>query len=106
MAQAAAAAAAGPGGVGAASGDPMEHYINAGLEASGRSSVYCCLACGMPFSFPDSAYTSDDAEVRQVINIVHKIRNEVRHSDPRKGSSTMLWQASLDVFFVFVWAAR
>lgn len=72
--------------------DPVEHYLTAGLEASGRSSLFCCLACGMPFAFPDSAYTSDDADVREVISIVHKIRNEVRHQDPRKGMSTMLWQ--------------
>ena len=59
--------------------------------ASGRSTLFCCLSCGMPYSFPDNAYMDTDAEVRDVILFVHKIRNAVKRQDDNK-KNTSQWQ--------------
>ena len=72
--------------------DDAQEYRGAGLLASGKSSLYCCLSCGMPFAFPDAAYTSDDREVLEVLTMVHRVRNEIRHSEQGRGGSPQMWQ--------------
>lgn len=62
------------------------------MVSSGRSTLYCCLSCGMPFAFPDDAYTSNDKDVKEIVNFVHKIRHEIKKADDVK-KSTMMWQA-------------
>ena len=89
----------------------QEYGVGAGLPtASGRSSLFCCLSCGMPFAFPDAAYTSDDKEVRDVLTLVHRIRDEIRHSEPGRGGSTALWQPQkshyIHRFVCFFWGMR
>jgi hypothetical protein len=69
-------------------------YRNDAHESSGRSTLYCCLSCGMPFSFSDAAYACSDQEVRDVLLFVHRIRGEVRQADPNsKANSSAQWQA-------------
>jgi hypothetical protein len=66
------------------------------INASGRSTMFCCLACGMPFSFPDDAYTSRDKEVQEILRFVHRVRNDVRKDD-RSRASTTQWQVCVCV---------
>ena len=35
----------------------------AAASATGRSTLFCCLSCGMPYAFPDHAYMTDDKQV-------------------------------------------
>lgn len=63
----------------------------AATTCTGRSTLFCCLACGMPYAFPDNAYMSADQQVREVLLFVHKVRHEVRKQDNNK-ASTMQWQ--------------
>ena len=80
------------------------------------STLYCCLSCGMPFSFPDEAYTSEDGDVRALILFVHRLRGFV-HAKDRAGvqtsASTAHWQLNKShylhrcpLFFVHTLLAR
>ena len=71
--------------------DPVADQIASNLNASGRNTLFCCLSCGMPFSFPDDSYTSSDKDVQDIIRFVHRVRREVRKDD-RSRASTMQWQ--------------
>jgi hypothetical protein len=64
--------------------------LSAATSSSGRSTLFCCLSCGIPFAFPDSSYTSDDKDVKDIITFVHKVRREIRKDD-RSKASTMQW---------------
>jgi hypothetical protein len=44
--------------------DPAAEQAASNLGASGRNTLFCCLSCGIPFSFPDDAYTSADRDVQ------------------------------------------
>lgn len=37
-----------------------------------RATLFCCLSCGIPFSFPDEAYTTGDPNVRSLVLFVHR----------------------------------
>jgi hypothetical protein len=80
-----------PEGPGAGMPDPVTEHMASNLSASGRNTLFCCLSCGMPFSFPDDAYTTADKDVQDIIRFVHRIRKEVRKDD-RSRASTMQWQ--------------
>ena len=73
--------------------DPAAEQIISNLNASGRNTMFCCLSCGMPFSFPDDSYTSGDNEVKAILQFVHTVRREVRRDD-RSKASTMQWQVN------------
>jgi hypothetical protein len=73
--------------------DPAAEQIISNLNASGRNTMFCCLSCGMPFSFPDDSYTSGDSEVKAILQFVHTVRREVRRDD-RSKASTMQWQVN------------
>jgi hypothetical protein len=51
------------------------------VRTSGRSTLFCCISCGIPFTFIDSAYTSGDKEVQKMMLFVHKIRRDIRNND-------------------------
>lgn len=65
-----------PGGDSGAGGgsDPVTDQLVSNLNASGRNTLFCCLSCGMPFSFPDDSYTSSDTDVQDLVRFVHSIR--------------------------------
>lgn len=71
--------------------DSTRQDVANGMVCSGRSTLYCCLSCGMPFSFPDDAYTSGDKDVKEMLLFVHKIRDEIKKANEGK-KSTMMWQ--------------
>ena len=63
-----------------------------------RSTLFCCLSCGIPFTFPDEAYTTSvatsDSDVQQIVRFVHRVRKEIQNSDEKAGISPgSLWQA-------------
>ena len=59
-----------------------------------RGTLFCCLSCGIPFTFPDDAYTTSDGDVQQVVRFVHRVRKEIQNSDEKAGISPgSLWQA-------------
>ena len=74
-----------------AEGDPDAQDLLAAASCTGRSTLFSCLGCGMPYAFPDNAYMSPDQQVREVLLFVHKVRHEVRKQDNNK-ASTMQWQ--------------
>ena len=43
----------------------MEDLL-AAASCTGRSTLFCCLSCGMPYSFPDNAYMSADQQVKLI----------------------------------------
>jgi hypothetical protein len=61
------------------------------VNISGRSTMFTCLSCGMPFSFPDESYTSDDKDIQEMLQFVHSVRLEIRRNDKSK-ASTAQWQ--------------
>ncbi len=42
--------------------DPTAQDMIAAASCTGRSTLFCCLSCGMPYAFPDHAYMSDDRQ--------------------------------------------
>jgi hypothetical protein len=61
------------------------------INISGRNTLFCCLSCGMPFSFPDESYTSADKNIQEMLQFVHTLRLEIRRNDKSK-ASTAQWQ--------------
>lgn len=61
------AAVAGGSGVDATKSDTANSLLT-----SGRATLFCCLCCGMPYSFPDESYTSGDEDVRDITLFVHR----------------------------------
>ena len=75
--------------------DPSFQEIWKCFSSTGRSTLYCCLSCGMPYSFPDSAYTSPDRDVQSMLLFTHKLRKELSASASTTArQSTMQWQAN------------
>jgi hypothetical protein len=63
------------------------------VRTSGRSTLFCCLSCGIPFTFIDAAYTSEVKEVQDLMLFVHKIRREVRRNDHKtRALPSTQWQ--------------
>lgn len=74
--------------------DPTAQDMIDAASCTGRSTLFCCLSCGMPYAFPDHAYMSDDRQVREILFFVHKIRHQIRQQDNNR-ASTMQWQVVL-----------
>lgn len=80
--------------------EPTKMETANSLMTSGRGTLFCCLGCGMPYSFPDEAYTSEDEDVRSLLLFVHRVRHEVRNMDQSK-ASTAQWQVRCPLFLFF-----
>jgi hypothetical protein len=67
--------------------------------APGCATLFCCLACGMPFSFPDEAYTAKDADVCSLVAAVHGTRRFLQYASSGSVSSPAQWVADDAPFF-------
>jgi hypothetical protein len=56
-------------------GDPAGRGVSyeESVEAA-RSSMWCCLSCGMPFTFPEECYDIDNARVQALISVSRGMR--------------------------------
>lgn len=73
--------------------DPSFQAIWDCFSATGRTSLFCCLSCGMPYSFPDDAYTSSDKDVQKMLLFTHRLRKALTGSvNTTTKQSTMQWQ--------------
>jgi hypothetical protein len=61
---------------------------------SGRQTIFCCLACGIPFSFPDDSYIYRNNYVQKFVQFTHYVRRQMRMHDRSKASTTQ-WQLNL-----------
>lgn len=61
--------------------------------APGRATLFCCLACGMPFAFPDDAYTAKDPDVASLVAAVHATRRFLVYASSGAASSPAQWIA-------------
>ena len=56
----------------------------------GRSTLFCCLSCGVPFAFPDDSYITTKQEAVKIIRFTHFVRKHMRTND-RSMASTLQW---------------
>jgi hypothetical protein len=63
---------------------------------NGRSTIFCCLSCGVPFSLPDDSYIyqQNNRNMRQFIWFTHFVRRQMRLHD-RSIASTKQWQLEM-----------
>lgn len=54
----------------------------------GKSTLFCCLSCGIPFAYPDDAYISKNKEVKELIYFTHFIKDCMRMDDRSRASIT------------------
>ena len=67
-----------------------EEDVRISDAVAGRGTFFCCLCCGVPFSFPDDAYLSKKQAARNIIHFTHYVRKEMRVDD-RSRASTSQW---------------
>jgi hypothetical protein len=80
--------------------DRLVREYSLGTTASdlvnGRTTLFCCLCCGIPFALPDDSYIyqQNNKDVRHFIWFTHYVRRQLRLYD-RSRASTKQWQLEL-----------